>query len=147
MAAAEAAAFRDVDEVGWYRAPPNSALRAAAVFDNCVCGIGPPTGTDADMCSDVRRKGGTATDDDWYAKATPNKHAAEAAGKRVVLMVKFGRFTTRSGGMMTPADWLATVIDDAAVMRGEARPPKNEATRARAPKRHGGAEPPGPFQP
>ena len=127
MAAAEAAAFRDVDEVGWYRAPPNSALRAAAVFDNCVCGIGPPTGTDADMCSDVRRTGGTATGDDWYAKATPNKHAAEAAGKRFVLMVKYG-----SGGMMTPADWQATVIDDAAVSPSrEPRSPKNEvATHA-----------------
>ena len=99
MAAAEAAAFRDVDEVGWYRAPPNSALRAAAVFDNCGCGIGPPTGTDADMCSDVRRTDGTATGDDWYAKATPSKHAAEAAGNRVVLMANFGRCI--GGGMMT----------------------------------------------
>ena len=109
MAAAEAAAFRDVDEVGWYRAPPNSALRAAAVFDNCGCGIGPPTGTDADMCSDARRADGTATGDDWYAKATPSKHAAEAAGNRVVLMANFGRCI--GGGMMTPADRQATVID------------------------------------
>ena len=110
MAAAEAAAFRDVDEVGWYRSPPNSALRAAAVFDNCGCGIGPPTGTDADMCSDVRRTDGTATGDDWYAKATPSKHAAEAAGNRVVLMANFGRYA--GGGMMTSADWQATVIDE-----------------------------------
>ena len=130
MAAAEAAAFRDVDEVGWYRAPPNSALRAAAVFDNCGCGIGPPTGTDADMCSDVRRTDGTATGDDWYAKATPSKHAAEAAGNRVVLMANFGRYA--GGGMMTPADWQATVID---AMRPSRRPRRDEfLPQTRSPK-------------
>lgn len=93
MAAAEAAAFRDVEEICCDREPPNSVLRAAAVLlDIGVCGIGPPTGTDADMCSDVRRTDGTVTGD-WYAKATPKRHAAEAAGNRFVLMVKFGRYT------------------------------------------------------
>ena len=91
MAAAEAAAFRDVDEVCWDRAPPNSALRAAAVLlEMCVCGIGPPTGTDTDICSDVRLRDETVTGEDWYAKATPRRHAAEAAGNRVVFIVNVG---------------------------------------------------------
>ena len=84
MAAADAAAFRDVGDERQNRPPPepNSALLAAIVFNICDCGI-EPIEDNAAMCrDDVRRAVETIPGDVWYANVIPSIQANVAAAKR-----------------------------------------------------------------